>query len=220
MIKLLKKSTRWAVRCLTALVICACGTDESENVDLKIIRDCKELGVAEFNFHKIIVERNTVSALGVAGNGIFSLPERTLIVPVDVKVIGSIDFSNITKDNLIKDGDELIFILPDPILRIESCLPDYKMIEKASKEQWWRGGSFNDNQIREVANQAKDSIIIEKTLKLMTERTCANAFDILRPIISLATGIAEENIKVQFDSRLNLSKVELMDKTIIFKREE
>jgi len=206
---------------IVATSLCACRGNEVENVDLKSIRDCKELEVAEFNFHKIIVERSTVSALGIAGFGLASFPERTLILPVDVKVVGKIDFSNVTNDNLIYDGDKVVFTLPDPTLKIVSLDPDYEMRERASREQWYRGGDFSDEEVQKFEKQAKDSILIERTLKMMTERTRENAASVLIPLISLATGVSDDKISVQFNSDLNLTSATLKDgNTIIFRKKE
>lgn len=206
---------------IVATSLCACRGNEVENVDLKSIRDCSDLEVAVFNFHKIIVERSTVSALGIAGFGLASFPERTLILPVDVKVVGKIDFSNVTKDNLIHDGDKVVFTLPDPTLKIGSLDPDYEMRERASREQWYRGGSFSNEEVQKFEKQAKDSILIERTLKMMTERTRENAASVLIPLISLATGVSDDKISVQFNSDLNLTAATLKDgNTIIFRKKE
>ena len=219
--RIISKSINLIIGCLVATSLCACGGDEAEHVDLKSIRDCKELEVAEFHFHKIIVERSTVSALGIAGFGIASFPERTLILPVDVTVVGKIDFSRVTKDNLMYDDDKVIFILPNPTLRILSLEPDYELKGKASREQWYRGGGFSNTDIQKFAEQAKDSIMIERTLGLMTERTRVNAASVLIPLISLVTGVSENRITVQFDSKLSLEVATLKDdNTIIFRRKE
>ena len=204
-----------------ATSLCACRGNEVENVDLKSIRDCKELEVAEFHFHKIIVERSTVSALRIAGFGLASFPERTLILPVDVTVVGKIDFSNVTKDNLIHDGDKVVFTLPDPTLRIVSIRPDDEMRRKASREQWYRGGGFSNEEIQKIEEQAKDSIMIDRTLEKMAERTRVNAASVLIPLISSATGVSEDKISVQFNSDLNLTGATLKDDdTIIFRKKE
>lgn len=204
-----------------ATSLCACRGNEVENVDLKSIRDCSDLEVAEFNFHKIIVERSTESAACFLGIKIGSLPEKTLILPVDVKVVGKIDFSNVTKDNLIHDGDKVVFTLPDPTLQIVSLDPDYEMRERASREQWYRGGSFSNEEVQKFEKQAKDSILIERTLKMMTERTRENAASVLIPLISLATGVSDDKISVQFNSDLNLTAATLKDDdTIIFRKKE
>ena len=206
---------------IVATSLCACRGNEVENVDLKSIRDCKELEVAEFNFHKIIVERSTVSALGIAGFGLASFPERTLILPVDVKVVGKIDFSNVTNDNIIHDGDKVVFTLPDPTLQIGPIRRDNEMREKASKEGGLHGGSFSDEEVQKFEKQAKDSILIERTLKMMTERTRENAASILIPLISSATGVSDDKISVQFNSDLNLTAATLKDgNTIIFRKKE
>lgn len=198
-----------------ATSLCACRGNEVENVDLKSIRDCKELEVAEFHFHKIIVERSTVSALGI------SFPERTLILPVDVTVVGKIDFSNVAKDNLIHDGDKVVFTLPDPTLRIVSIQRDDEMRGKASREQWYRGGGFSDEEIQKIEEQAKDSIMIDRTLEKMAERTRVNAASVLIPLISSATGVSEDKISVQFNSDLNRTAATLKDDdTIIFRKKE
>ena len=204
-----------------ATSLCACRGNEVENVDLKSIRDCKELEVAEFNFHKIIVERRTVSALRIAGFGLASFPERTLILPVDVTVVGKIDFSNVAKDNLIHDGDKVVFTLPDPTLRIVSIRRDDEMRGKASREQWYRGGGFSDEEIQKIEEQAKDSIMIDRTLEKMAERTRVNAASVLIPLISSATGVSEDKISVQFNSDLNRTAATLKDDdTIIFRKKE
>ena len=204
-----------------ATSLCACRGNEVENVDLKSIRDCKELEVAEFHFHKIIVERSTVSALRIAGFGLASFPERTLILPVDVTVVGKIDFSNVAKDNLIHDGDKVVFTLPDPTLRIVSIRPDDEMRRKASREQWYRGGGFSNEEIQKIEEQAKDSIMIDRTLEKMAELTRVNAASVLIPLISSATGVSEDKISVQFNSDLNRTAATLKDDdTIIFRKKE
>ena len=204
-----------------ATSLCACRGNEVENVDLKSIRDCKELEVAEFHFHKIIVERSTVSPLGIAGIGLASFPERTLILPVDVTVVGKIDFSNVAKDNLIHDGDKVVFTLPDPTLRIVSIQRDDEMRGKASREQWYRGGGFSNEEIQKIEEQAKDSIMIDRTLEKMAERTRVNAASVLIPLISSATGVSEDKISVQFNSDLNRTAATLKDDdTIIFRKKE
>ena len=206
---------------IVATSLCACRGNEVENVDLKSIRDCKELEVAEFHFHKIIVERRTVSALRIAGFGIASFPERTLILPVDVTVVGKIDFSNVAKDNLIHDGDKVVFTLPDPTLRIVSIQRDDEMRGKASREQWYRGGGFSDEEIQKIEEQAKDSIMIDRTLEKMAELTRVNAASVLIPLISSATGVSEDKISVQFNSDLNRTAATLKDDdTIIFRKKE
>ena len=214
--RFLSKPLSLIIGCLiVATSLCACRGNEVENVDLKSIRERNELEVAEFNFHKIIVERSTVSALGIG------FPERTLILPVDVTVVGKIDFSNVSKDNLIHDGDKVVFTLPDPTLRIVSIQRDDEMRGKASREQWYRGGGFSDEEIQKIEEQAKDSIMIDRTLEKMAERTRVNAASVLIPLISSATGVSEDKISVQFNSDLNRTAATLKDDdTIIFRKKE
>ena len=217
--KFFEKPVGKILGCLAALLLCACNGDITENVDLKLIQDCKELEAAEFNFHKIIVERSTLSAFNVLGHGIDYM-EKVLVLPVDVKVVGKIDFSNVTESNLMSEGDKLIFILPDPKLRVVSVEPDWEMRSKASKEGMLHGGKFSDEEIKRFANQAKDSILVERTLKLMVEQTRSNAASILIPIISSTAGIPEEKVIVRFDSDLDLSAAMYEDRNIIFRTKE
>lgn len=188
---------------------------------MKSIRDCAELEVAEFSFHKIIVERSRVSALGIRGKGFASLPEKTLILPVDVSVVGKIDFSGVTDDNLIVSEDGVTFVLPDPTFHVLSVQPDYKVRGKASREQWYRGGRFSDEEIRKFAEQACDSIMKERTLQMMADRTRDNAASILIPLVSSVTGTSMEKVTIQFRSDFNISAATLNDgNIIIFKRKD
>jgi hypothetical protein len=92
---------------------------------------------------------------------------------------------------------------------------------KASREQWYRGGGFSDDEIQKIGEQAKDSIMIDRTLEKMAERTRENAASVLIPLISLATGVSEDKISVQFNSDLNLTAATLKDDdTIIFRKKE
>ena len=219
--RFLTKPIIWAAGCLVALTFCACGHNEIENVDLKLIQSRQLLKAAEFNFHKIIVERSTISAVGFAGHGIVDFKERILVLPVDVQIAGMIDFSGVTKDNLISTDDGLVFILPDPILHIESLNADREMRGYASKEGVLYGGTFSNEEIQQIEKQAIDSIMIERTLTLMAEQTRTNAASIMIPLVALATGMPEEKIIVQFNSELNLSAAMLKDeRTIIFRRKE
>ena len=220
--RFLSKPLSLIIGCLiVATSLCACRGNEVENVDLKSIRDCKELEVAEFHFHKIIVERRTVSALRIAGYGIASFPATTPILAVDGTAVGKINFSNVAKDNLIHDGDKVVFTLPDPTLRIVSIQRDDVMRGKASREQWYRGGGFSDEEIQKIEEQAKDSIMIDRTLEKMAERTRVNAASVLIPLISSATGVSEDKISVQFNSDLNRTAATLKDDdTIIFRKKE
>ena len=218
--RFLTKPIIWAAGCLVALTFCACGNNEIENVDLKLIQSRQLLKAAEFNFHKIIVERSTISAVGFAGHGIVDFKERILVLPVDVRIAGMIDFSGVTKDNLISTDDGLVFILPDPILHIE-LNSDRETRGYASKEGVLYGGTFSDEEIKQIEKQAIDSIMIERTLTLMAEQTRTNAASIMIPLVALATGMPEEKIIVQFNSELNLSAAMLKDeRTIIFRRKE
>ena len=219
--RFLTKPIIWAAGCLVALTFCACGNNEIENVDLKLIQSRQLLKAAEFNFHKIIVERSTISAVGFAGHGIVDFKERILVLPVDVQIAGMIDFSGVTKDNLISTDDGLVFILPDPILHFE-LNADREMRGYASKEGILYGGTFSNEEIKQIQNQAIDSIMIERTLTLMAEQTRTNAASIMIPLVALATGMPEEKIIVQFNSELNLSAAMLKEdkRTIIFRRKE
>ncbi len=203
------------------LLLCSCASDNTEDIALKSIRDCAELEVAEFSFHKIIVERSKVSALGIRGVGIASLPEKTLVLPVDISVVGKIDFSNVTNNNINISEDGVTFVLPDPTFHVLSIQPDYKMRGKVSREQWYRGGRFSDEEIRRFAEQACDSIMTERTLQMMSDRTRDNAASFLIPLISSVTGMDMEKVTIQFRSDLNTAAATLNDENIIiFRRKE
>ena len=92
---------------------------------------------------------------------------------------------------------------------------------KASREQWYRGGGFSDEEIQKIEEQAKDSIMIDRTLEKMAELTRVNAASVLIPLISSATGVSEDKISVQFNSDLNRTAATLKDDdTIIFRKKE
>lgn len=203
-------SASWLVFMLSACQ----GRGESDTDVLRSIRDCAELEVAEFSLHKNIVERTTTHVLEFMENPLLTLPERTLILPVDVRVVGKIDFSSVTERNLVyNDKDKLVFLLPDPTLPVLSVVPDYERSRQLSRESWIRG-SYTDAELTKFVNQAYDSIMVESTLQMMAARTRDNAAAILIPLLSDATGVPQENIIIEYRSDLNSRKA-TRDNTVI-----
>jgi hypothetical protein len=225
--KKLKRSLFYFIASLLAVIsLCSCAGEETEHVDLKIIRECPELETARFCLRKIIVYDGTRTIVRV-WNSKWDAPSRILVLPIDITVIGKIDFSNVGLSNIIDGDSSVVFVLPDPTLTVMSTI-DNEMREKASRETkvplLGKLQGFSDDEVKQIALQAYDSIMVERCLSMMLERTRENAANIMIPLVAEVKGISEEHVKVQFRSDLTPADAAMIDegktKKIVFRRKE
>ena len=228
--KIMRKPLSLIIGCLVvATSLCACRGDKEEKVDFKSIRNRPELEAAVFRFHKIIVEDGTRTLFNLLGWAPDILPDKILVLPVDITVVGKVDFSQVTEDNLIITEDKATFILPDPALVVSKIEKDEDMREKASKETkvpvFGKLQPFSDDEVKRIMTQAYDSIMIDRCLQMMVDRTRENAANVIIPLVAAVTEMDEESITIQFRSDLSLSDATLnKDKNgrdvILFKRKD
>ena len=213
---------------ISYLIILLCGSCKSETaeaVDLMAIRNCAELETARFSLRKIVVYDATRKIVGLMGHDLEG-PQKLLILPVEIEVAGKIDFSHVTEENITESRGNVVFVLPDPVLTIVRDSIDEEMRERASREGWarLRGHRFTDDEEKQVARQAYDSIMVERCLRMMLDRTRENAADILIPLVAKVKGVSEEKVDIQFRSDLRTSDAWMRDdgdtKEIIFRRRE
>lgn len=203
---------------------CKSETDE-ENVDLLAIRNCADLETARFCLRKIVVFDATQKIIGLMGHDLEG-PQKLLIIPVEIEVAGKIDFSHVTADNITEDDGNVIFTLPDPVLTIVRDSIDENMRERASREGWarLRGSRFTDNEEKMVARQAYDSIMADRTLRMMIDRTRQNAADILIPLVARIKNVDQARVTIQFRQDMRTTDARLREvggtKQIIFRSVE
>lgn len=162
------------------------------------IRNCSKLYTAEYRVHKIITHDDDIRFKGVFFKNKFdvALPgsTRKIAIPVDAKLKAYIDFSDFSEKNIVRRGDNIEIILPDPEIEMTSTRIDHDNIKKQVSLV---RRDFTDRELSAYEAKGRESIIggISGTgIISMAREGAAHA---LIPVIR-QLGFGEGNIRVTF----------------------
>ena len=129
---------------MSALVLAAC-TDGNKSrkaakaidtipVMVMQIRKCSKLYTAEYRVRKIVTHDDDVRLKGTMFNRKFdvSMPmsTRKIAIPMEAKLKAYIDFGTFSEKNIIKTGDKVEIVMPDPKVELTSSRIDHGGIRK------------------------------------------------------------------------------------------
>ena len=129
---------------MSTLALAACtGGGKSRKADNAIdtipvmvmqIRKCAKLYTAEYRVRKIVTHDDDVRLKGTMFNRDFdvSMPmsTRKIAIPMEAKLKAYIDFGTFSEKNIIKSGDKVEIVLPDPKVELTSSRIDHNGIKK------------------------------------------------------------------------------------------
>ncbi|MGI6233140.1 MAG: DUF4230 domain-containing protein [Prevotella sp.] len=210
--------TKWliflVIGIVTSFMTEACGgksekTTAEERTDtlpmmVMQIQKCSKLYTSEYHIHKIVSYKDTASLSGSLFNHTFKvdLPggQRRIAIPVDATVKASVDFSKFSEDNVVRNGDKINIILPDPELTLTSTRVDHKGVkEKVSLLR----RRFSDEEITRIQKQGRTDIVKAIPQLDIIENARMNAARQIVPIV-VAMGYDEKNITVTFRKKYEL----------------
>ena len=136
------KENALVIYCLCLLcVTAACGnhktgnapnTDKKDTMEVLVtnISACSRLYTAQYDVRKIMIYTDTTT---ISGNFLnhhvkvaLPLSDRKIAIPISATAKAFIDFGKIKRENIIKRGDRLEIILPDPEIMLTSTRIDHK----------------------------------------------------------------------------------------------
>ncbi len=166
------------------------------------IQRCSKLYATECRIHKIITHEDRVRLKGTLLKQDYDialpLGQRKVAIPLDVTVKAYVDFSGFTKNNVVKNGDRIEILLPDPVLEITGTRVDHKGIKEYVPLTRKR---FSDAELSAYERMGRDSVIAAVARLDLLSRSRESAANVLVPIIA-DMGYRPENIVVTFRKTL------------------
>ena len=162
------------------------------------IRKCSKLYTAEYKVRKIVTHDDNVHLKGTMFNKPFdvSMPmsTRKIAIPMEAKLKAYIDFGTFSEKNIVKSGDKVEIILPDPKVELTSSRIDHEGIKKYVA---FSRTNFTDAEMASYEQQGRRQIIESIPQTGIIETARESAAHILVPML-VRTGFSEENITITF----------------------
>ncbi len=190
-------------------IVAACGnhkTAKTENMDRKDtmevlatnISACSRLYTAQYDVRKIMVYTDTTT---ISGNFLnhqlkvaLPLSGRKIAIPISATAKAFIDLGKIKREDIIKRGDRLEIILPDPEIMLTSTTIDHKGVKQ--KVGILRH-NFTDEEMTRLQHQGRKEIIESISRTNIVADAQRNAAILIVPI-AVQCGFAEGNVTVTF----------------------
>ena len=171
------------------------------------VRKCSRLYTTEDHIHKIVTHDDVVRLKGNLLKKDFDialpLGERKIAIPMDATVKAYIDMSEITEDNIERDGDKITLVLPDPKLTLTSS----KIRQQDIREYVGVMRShFTDREMASYEQQGRQAIIDRLSDLDFLTTAQENVTRVLVPIL-IQMGYQEENITIAFRKNLTLRQL-------------
>lgn len=190
---------------------CACSGDEPaaeqpaayqaiDTVPLLVmqIQECSRLYTTEYKVHKIVTHDDVVRLRGqlLKQNINIKLPlgDRKVAIPMDATLKAYIDFSTFSERNIVRDGQRITILLPDPKVELTSSKINQKEIR--TYVGLVRSG-FTDAELSTYEQQGRQAIIESIPRLGIVDRARADAARALVPLLQ-QMGYEEENITVAY----------------------
>ena len=193
---------------LSVLILTACtdgdkATQTAKPVDtipvmVMQIRKCSKLYTAEYRVRKIVTHDDDVRLKGTMFNRKFdvSMPmsTRKIAIPMEAKLKAYIDFGTFSEKNIIKSGDKVEIVLPDPKVELTSSRIDHGGIRKHVA---LTRPDFTDAEMTSYEQQGRRQIIESIPQTGIFEMARESAAHALVPILA-RMGYNEEDITITF----------------------
>ena len=162
------------------------------------IRKCSKLYTAEYRVRKIVTHDDDVRLKGTMFNRKFdvSMPmsTRKIAIPMEAKLKAYIDFGTFSEKNIIKTGDKVEIVLPDPKVELTSSRIDHGGIRKHVA---LTRPDFTDAEMTSYEQQGRRQIIESIPQTGIFEMARESAAHALVPILA-RMGYNEEDITITF----------------------
>lgn len=213
------------------LLACSCTNSQAPETDkaepttdtipvlVMQIQKCSKLYTAEYNIHKIVTHDDVVRLQGkfLSKNFDIKMPvgDRKIAIPIDATLKAYVDFKNFSEQNIVRSGNKITVILPDPKVAMTSSKVDHNNIKEFVS---LTRSDFTDEEMSNFEQQGRKAIIRSIPYLGIIETARDNAAHTLIPII-MQLGYQERDITITFRKEYGENDIDiLLDKTTIEKR--
>lgn len=193
---------------LSAMIFAACTgkrpkeerTPKTDTIPVLVtqIKKCARLYTAEYRIHKIVTHDDQVkfkgSFLQQKFNITVPMTSRKIAIPIDATLKAYIDFNDFSDKNVLRSGDRIEILLPDPKVEMTGSRINHDEIKRHVS---FMRSNFSDAELTSYERQGRASIINSIPSMGIIDMAREGAAHALIPMIR-QMGFKEENIKVTF----------------------
>ena len=185
------------------------------------VRQCARLYTTEYRIHKIVTYDDELRLKGSIFDHDFDLPlplgDRKVVIPMDATLKGYIDFGDFSSKNVLRHGDHITIVLPDPKVMLTSSKVDQANIrEYVSLTR----AHFSDKELATYEAQGREAIIASIPQLGIVESAREGAARLLIPLIA-QTGFDEAHVRIVFRDDFNPENLkQLLDHNTIERHEQ
>ena len=207
--------------CLLLLFLIGCGKKQEAQTGGKTSVDtltvlathisaCSRLYTSQYDLRKILIYTDTTTLNGnflnqhVKVNVPFS--DRRIAIPITATAKAYIDLGKLKKDDVVKRGDKIEIVLPDPEIVLTSTTIDHAGVKQ--KVGLLRH-NFSDNEITKIQQTGRTELIKSLSQTNILEDAKANAARVIIPLAAQC-GYKEENVTVTFRRNFGASDVPML----------
>lgn len=180
------------------------------------IQKHSKLYTAEYVVHKIITHDDQMKLEGSFMKKDFKinlpLGQRKIAIPMDATLKAYVDFNQFSEKNVIKHGNKIEIVLPDPKISLTATRINYDEVKQYVA---LTRRNFNDEELTSYAQQGREAIIKDIPSMGLVDMARESSARALIPIIE-KMGYAPQNITISFRKDFSLEDIKsLIDKTPI-----
>lgn len=193
---------------LSAMIFAACTgkrpkeerTPKTDTIPVLVtqIKKCARLYTAEYRIHKIVTHDDQVKLKGSFLQQKFNITvpmtSRKIAIPIDATLKAYIDFNDFSDKNVLRSGDRIEILLPDPKVEMTGSRINHDEIKRHVS---FMRSNFSDAELTNYERQGRASIINSIPSMGIIDMAREGAAHALIPMIR-QMGFKEENIKVTF----------------------
>lgn len=207
----------FSILILLSLILVGCGKKQNtrskgQDVDtLEVltthISACSKLYTSQYDLRKIMVYTDTTTINGnflsqhIKVNVPFS--DRRIAIPITATAKAYIDLGKLKKEDVVKRGDNIEIVLPDPEIVLTSTTIDHAGVKQ--KVGLLRH-NFSDNEITKIQQTGRTELIKSLSQTNILEDAKANAARVIVPL-AVQCGYKEENVTITFRRNFGASDV-------------
>ena len=195
--------------CLLLLFLAGCGKKQMGQAEAKTdvdtltvlathISACSRLYTSQYDLRKILIYTDTTTLNGnflnrqVKVNIPFS--DRRIAIPVTATAKGYIDLGRLKKSDIVRQGDKLEIILPDPEIALTATAIDHAGMKQKVGLLRHR---FSDEEVTDIQQKGRAELIKSLAQTNILEDAKENAARVIIPL-AVQCGYREENVTVTF----------------------
>lgn len=162
------------------------------------VRECARLYTAEYEVHKLVLKDDPLHVKGNVFSRSFDVEvpigERKAIVPIDVTLKAYIDFSGFGEANVVRSGERIAIVLPDPRVVVSASRIDHDEVKQFVS---LTRSDYTSAELVDFARQGEEEILATVPEMGILDVARENAAHVLVPLLA-GLGYEEKDIVISF----------------------